>query len=536
MSYVSKVEQIYANEVLLTSKTGKNVNISCSTGEVLINGSDPSGGGASLPLIGTGNIEVVGDIEAEGNITAKSGGPNQGLLTAVTANIASDLTITGNGNLRLNGTGTIQLANTVSCGGIISSGDINTTANNDFVSARNIYFEGQDLYHREVSGFPPQVVDTPYYAFKQLPQLNADNTFTGSNKFNSNTTEFAAKVSVGTRDAGGLFTQNLALNTSGNIESKTINNNSTIQTGTVNCGNGGTNTCSARVFTTRTSGTAGWTIEQQTAQGNLLDNVLQIKGGQAGAYVTIVNSGFAGFVPNIVFDPQTEAEGGRIVTDTYTIGDSNPNMFSIKQPKTGADSANLIIQGSAVEGSIKFQNFAGTIDYVKIEPDSMELGANIPLRFQNYSFRPQQYSRNITLTIDGTKDTTNFTNMIFNPRQNTDWTNVNTGATNQSLYNATLVGYYKCTVTQTAISSASNYDGIKVIFDYVLAFSQQTSPDISPPISYGYTIKPSGGQPPQVDIDHTNNPVQSQPVFLLFPNQNAGETMAMTVKLTKMDF
>jgi hypothetical protein len=62
-----------------------------------------------------------------------------------------------------------------------------------------------------------------------------------------------------------LFTQNLALNTSGNIESKTINNGTIIQCGNINCGNGGENEVRARVFNTRTNEhnlPDGWVIEQ----------------------------------------------------------------------------------------------------------------------------------------------------------------------------------------------------------------------------------------------------------------------------------
>jgi hypothetical protein len=185
---------------------------------------------------------------------------------------------------------------------------------------------------------------------------------------------------------------------------------------------------------------------------------------------------------------------------------------------------------------VRFKDNVGG-DTLVVKNAGVDLGSSIPLSFGGYSFRPQQYSRNITLTIDGTKDTTNFTNMIFNPRDAvSNWTNVNTGATNQAIYNAALAGYYKCTATQTALSSSGNYDGFKIIFDYVLEWSQQASPDIIPPITYGYKSKPTGGQAPTVEVDHTNTPAQSQPVFLLFPNQNAGETMAVTVKLTKMDY
>jgi len=155
---------------------------------------------------------------------------------------------------------------------------------------------------------------------------------------------------------------------------------------------------------------------------------------------------------------------------------------------------------------------------------------------------PQQYSLTKSITIEALKDVITFQNMIFNPCDNpSTWTNVNTGAINQTLYNDTFTGYYKCTITQTAISSCNNFECIHVIFDYPLVFSQQTSPDIFPPISFGYKIKPNTAAPTIV-IDHLNNPIQSQPIFLLFPGTAVSipptvpETMDIEVRLTKLDF
>jgi len=322
---------------------GGNVDLTCSNegGKIFINGIEPGSGGSggSPPISGTGNITIVGDITTTGNIRANGDGVTTGklegvIIKATSGNIIAtsgnvevlngNVEISGGGGLEVNGTGIIK---TVGGGNITAglAGDIQTTTG-DIISGNKIFFDGDDIYHRTNN----PVAQTSYVTYKQLPQLNAANTFTGANKFDSNVNEFSQRISVGERDSGGLFTQKTAINPSGNIECVSLNNGTSITTGTINCDNGGDNSCAARVFTTRTSGLAGWEIEQQTAQGNQLDNVLQIKGGQAGAYVSIVNSGFAGFVPNIVLDPQTEAEGGKIVTDNYTIGDSNPNMFAIK--------------------------------------------------------------------------------------------------------------------------------------------------------------------------------------------------------------
>ena len=614
MSYYSKIESINADEIQLKSITATDVDITCLTGNVKINGIVPTGGGGvALPIVGVGDITVTGNITANGDGIASGKMEAQNItstdnitITAGTLElIAGGVDILGNGNITLEGGGNINQEGlgkiTSGLGGIESQGDIKTIGAYDLEIGKDIYFDGTDIYHRTNN----PVGQKSYKDYKLLAGLNDANKFTGSNQFNSNSTEFSAKVSVGTRDPQSLlFTQNLALNTSGNIESKTINNATLIQCGNINCGNAGENEVRARVFKTRTNENnlpEGWTISQETPSNpaDPLDNILQITAGAVGATVTITDSAFSGSVPNIELDPRTTTNGGKITTTQYNVGEGTSG-YLITQPKVGVNSENLLIMaGNGANPKVVFDDYGSTTTLMTLEQeagpndgmlrvpkiefgisgprnriynlqsgptnlnlniqhasDSSEivfqnnqqgeimivkkteiiLGNTIPLKFGNYSFRPQQYSRNITLTIDGTKDTTNFTNMIFNPRTNTDWTNVNTGSINQTIYNAALAGFYKVTVTQTALSSAGNYEAIKVICDYILEWSTQTSPDIEPPLTYGYKKKPSGGQPPVIDVDHTNNPVQSQPVFLLFPNQNAGETMPMTVKLTKLDF
>ncbi len=519
MSYVSKVEQIYANELLLTSKTGTNVNISCSTGNVLINGSDPSGGGASLPIIGTGNIDIVGTIKSTGDITTTAGKiiATTGDIDINTGNlelVTGDVNINGTGDLNVKGTGEI----TVGTGGVTSVGDIQTSSG-DIVSAGNIFFDGNDIFHRTNN----PAAQTSYATFKQLAQLNAANTFTGANKFDSNVNEFSQRVSVGTRDAGGLFTQKTAINNSGNIECVSLNNGTSITTGTINCDNGGDNSCAAKTFTTRTSGLAGWTIEQQEVGDGPsgLDNVLQMRGGQAGAYVSIVDSAFSGFVSTIILAPQTEAEGGLIQTDNFRVGDGGANSFNLIQPKTGSDAQNLLIKSGASGGPIKFQNNAGTIDLVRIEPDSVdgsgriycpaiffgttgihnsivndvsgagnlnlkirqatassevlfldntdseiiriqktqvEFGQNIPILFNNFSFRPQQYTFNFTnATIDDNPT------VLFNSGT-TLWTNVNDGGT--STLSTIGNNFFKMTIIGVPTNSAGVYGNFRWSGDF----------------------------------------------------------------------
>jgi hypothetical protein len=277
---------------------------------------------------GGGGVPPVGDIDFIGNLNCNDvpGGGSKGIITAEKKLVAGlggietsgNIEITSNGNLTLNGNGSIlQLGSgsiTSGSGGIESTGDIKTIGAFDLEIGKDIYFDGTDIYHRTNN----PVAQKSYKDFKQLAGLNDANKFTGANQFNSNTTEFAAKVSVGTRDPVSLlFTQNLALNTSGNIESKTINNGTIIQCGNINCGNGGENEVRARVFNTRTNEhnlPDGWVIEQALPSNPAqpVDKILQIKAQEAGAVVSITPSDFAGTNPSIILDPNTTANGGKI--------------------------------------------------------------------------------------------------------------------------------------------------------------------------------------------------------------------------------
>ena len=498
MSY-SNSFNIGADNLVLGSATGP-VNISSLGGEdILINGVSPGGGGGGVPAIG--DVSFVGNLIVNDNID----------------------------NLGDKG---------------------------------NIIFGGQDIYHStpQVPG-QPVVDDISYVTFKQLAEKNETNTFTEINTFKE-----VVKIQALNTDPVPVFVDKISLNKDGSINAE----GQLISNGLI-CENGApdTNFVKARVFDFRPKGAnaapnnelTGWVFSQKAPEAGAPaeDNYLMLQNTQATGSLNLVKSLFDPQNPtpfDIILDPQN----GQVKTTTsfdapqINFRKNATDAWSISQPPSGDPAqASLTVRAPSVFGSFnifdsasspwaQFSSLSTTLSKATTINSTLNVNGNTTLGSANsllfgaYIFRPQQYRRTITLTIDGSKDATNFTNMIFNPRQNTDWTNINTGAINQTLYNAALAGYYKCTATQTALSSASNYDGIKVIFDYVLEFSQQTSPDITPPITYGYKIKPSGGQSPVIDVDHTNNPTQSQPVFLLFPGQNAGETMEMTIKLTKLDF
>jgi hypothetical protein len=269
MSFINESFNI-GKKNMIVGNGKEDFDISSINGyEVKINGIVPSAGGG-------GGVPPVGDIDFIGNLNCNDqpGGGSKGIISAEKKVVSGlggietsgNIEITSNGNLTLNGNGSIlQLGSgsiTSGSGGIESTGDIKTIGSFDLEIGKDIYFDGTDIYHRTNN----PVAQKSYKDYKQLPGLNDANKFTGANEFNSNTTEFSAKVSVGTRDPQSLlFTQNLALNTSGNIESKTINNGTIIQCGTINCGNAGENEVRARQFNTRTnehSSPDGWVIEQ----------------------------------------------------------------------------------------------------------------------------------------------------------------------------------------------------------------------------------------------------------------------------------
>ena len=86
MSYFSKINSMYNNELQINNPDGGDVDITSTTGQVKINGVVPSGGGGSeLPIEGVGNITITGNIDANGD------GVSTGLLEAET--------IKTNGNL-----------------------------------------------------------------------------------------------------------------------------------------------------------------------------------------------------------------------------------------------------------------------------------------------------------------------------------------------------------------------------------------------------------------------------------------------------
>ncbi len=600
MSYTSKTEQIYANTLLLTSETGSDVDIICNTGNVKINGVLPTGGsGTSLPIEGVGDVTVTGNLTANGDgvTTGKIEGESMkskgalvcdGKLSVPTNDIevtTGKITLSA-GNLEQGGTGKI----TSGSGGVESYGDITTVGAKDLIIGNNIYFDGTDIFKRTQN--PAQ--DISYKTFKGLVAKNDNNIFTGTNDFADKVRLGTESGGVFTESGLALNTngtlQSVNINNSTLLQCGDINcgNGGTNQ---IRCKEIVTRTNEDDV-----NNPDGWKIRQEAPSNpaGFADKVLDFQGQEANAYM-VVRSNDNTIFPNIVLNPRTDALGGLVVTQTLSLGEGGATDYVLEQPKSGGDTNNLLIKaGTGTNAKIKFQSNSGAdlmfieeatagqgdgriylsdgiyfgvtgihnsimesgnnllIDQnnaasetqirdnsnnpiISVKKTAVVLSNTIPLQFNQYSFQPIQYKLTRTLTIAASPDTTNFTNMAFNCRSDS-WTRVNDN-TSVTMYNFALEGYYKCTITQTAASSSNNFDGCDLIFDYILHLSIQTAPDIDvTEAGFNYRKKPSNQARPTIEIDHLNTPVQSQPVFVLYPNQSAGETMPIEVRLTKLDF
>ena len=602
----------------LNSST-EQVNIISSNGtEIKINGVVPGGGGDdSLPITGTGDIRITGDITALGD------GLTNGRMEAQTIKSIDNLVISSgclevttggvdikaNGNLTLEGNGDINVLGTgnigVGTGGVTSIGDISVTTGDlsvtlgdiqtnagDIVSANNIYFDGDDIYHRTNN----PVAQKTYKEYKQLVGLNDANVFTGANQFNDNTTEFAAKVSVGTRDAvSDLFTQNLALNTSGNIESKTINNGTIIQCGNINCGNAGLNEVRARQFKTRTNennSPEGWTISQQTPSNPAenLDKSLVFKGGETNAFISILDSAHSGFVPNITLDPRNSTLGGLVSATVHQVGQGG-EAYWLTQPNTGADADNLLIRAGLNEGSVKFKNNASNIDLAIIQKDSVtnqgrlyvpaiffgttglhnsivndtsgadslvlkvrqatasskvefldnaaasimevkkteiELGNTIPILFGAYSFRPIE----ITYAFTGAELDANPAT-LFNSLT-TNFTRTNDNAT--VVLNDLGEGIYILSI-DAGSSSGGTIGSSRFVCNFPYMVSALASGSFSFSGNFCNNITPPVGfVEPTLEGDGTGGPIGSTNYSFAFSSITGTETYNGTVKITRLSY
>jgi hypothetical protein len=581
MSFVSKGHSINCNSVTLGgiyANTTSSINITHSDPlkKILINGVEPSaggGGGVTDPL-NLNNINAavamttpsITPPAAGGGLVIKANELSKPVGVGETLNISASTIETVDGDISTSGTGSVRVQGSgfISCNTTITAnGNISTGVSADIVSGKNLYFNGQDLY-KSYPGVVPPIADKTYKDYKGLVATGDNAIFTGSPVFRQT-------VKVQTTDGAipPTLTDQITLNNNGTVQCSNANIVTALTVGTITCDNGGLNECKARVFNTRTSGTAGWNItqalEEAAAPGNAANNILQFAATQAQAagiptQVYITASDFdptQGDLPSVIIDPVTTASGGRVHASQFITGTTS-GRYVLKQDIGGPLNDDLQITAPTGGSEVIFKSniggdllqvgttvtcnapllASGTVNVgstLGVVGDVSLSGATSAIRFGLYSFRPRQFSLTRTLTISATNDTVNFTNMAFNCRSDT-WTDVNNGGS-VSMYNALLEGYYKCTITQTGLSSAGNFNFCDLIFDYVLHLSIQTAPDIifTQP-GFGYRAKPTNQATPTIEIDHLNVPVQSQPVFVKYPGQSSGETMPIEVRLTKMDY
>ena len=436
-------------------------------------------------------------------------------------------------------------------GGVPPVGDVsfigNLAVNNTGVGGvkGEITFEGTDIYHQALVN-PGDPIQAPlsYVDYKQLAEKNENQRFIGQN-------DFAERVRIQLSDGAPIptYTDKIILNKSGNIQCVDINNDTQITTGTITCDNGGDNECKARVFNTRTSGTNGWNIkqalEEAAAPANAGNNILQIAATQAQAAgipveVFITSSEYDpsnGDNPNIKLIPSTVLNGGRIQAAQFDLGTAT-NRYYLKQDIGGPLDQVLQIKAPSASGEVRFQDNLGG-DTLTIKNATVDLKNDIPLNFGLYSFRPQQFYKDITGFSFNHSGGIGSTNLLFNTGAiggnpiPTDWTNVNTGATNQDIDLANNPGAYKITIRQTANGSQGQINQMHVMSDIVLSRPNDNAPsvELAQPTAYSYEI-----------YDGTAPVITMVPGFLnwavhcTFPGTTNNETADIRVTLTQMPY
>ena len=433
-------------------------------------------------------------------------------------------------------------------GGVPPIGDVSFVGNlivNDNIDnlgdKGNIIFGGQDIYHStpQVPG-QPVVDDISYVTFKQLAEKNETNTFTEQN-------DFAERVRIQLSDGAPIptYTDKITFNTSGNIECVDINNDTQITTGTITCDNGGDNECKARIFNTRTSGTNGWNIkqalEEAAAPANAANNILQIAATQAQAAgipveVYITSSEYDpsnGDNPNIKLIPSTILNGGRIQASQFDLGTASGRYY-LKQDIGGPLDQVLQIKAPSATGEIHFQDNLGG-DTLKIKNASVDLKNDIPLNFGLFSFRPQQFYKDLNVFSFNHSGGIGPTNLLFNTGNPAvqEWTNVNTGAGNQAIDLINNPGAYKITIRQTSPGTQNQINGMRIMSDIVLSRPNDNSPDVELPNQTAYSYDSYDGTAPIITMVPG---FLTWAVHATFPGTTNNEVANIRVTLTQMPF
>jgi hypothetical protein len=533
MSY-SNSFNIGADNLVLGSATGI-VNISSLGGEdILINGVSPGGGGGGVPAVG--DIDFIGNL----NCNDTAGGGTKGIITAE-KKINSGL------------------------GGIQSVGDIKTLAGGDLKSGRDILFNGQDIY-KTYEGIEPQPANKTYKEYRKLVATDDNSIFTGTNKFRNN----AVSIQALNTDVPAVFVDKITLNTDGNINCNELNNATLLKSNSIICENGPTESqkVMARQYHFRPNSleTTGWVFSQKAPEAGApaADNYLMLQNTQATGSLNLVKSTFDPENPtpfDIVLDPQN----GQVKTATsfdapkVNFRKNATDSWSISQPAAGDPAqATLIARAPSVLGSFnilddnsspwaQFSSLsttlpkATTINATLNVNGNTTLGSANSLLFGAYIFRPQQFYKDIT-DFSFNHSAIGSTNLLFNtgepPVQ--EWTNVNTGATNQAINLINNPGAYKITIRQTTNGSQNEINGMRVMSDIVLSRPNDPAPIISlpSPTAYSYELYNgvSGGNAPGAPIITMVPGGLTWAVHCTFPQTSNNETANIRVTLTHMPY
>ena len=555
MSY-SNSFNIGADNLVLGSATG-TVNISSLGGEdILINGQSPSGG-ASLPLIGDGNITVQGNIKAQGD------GVNTGLLEGVIIKattgdiivtqgkvdvLAGNVEISGTGNLEVKGTGEIKTEG----GGDITaglSGDIQTTAG-DILSGKDIYFEGQDIYHRTNN----PVANLSYKDFKQLPGKNDNNVYTGSNKFRSSALSIQALNSA----VPAVYEDKITLNTDGNINCNEINNNTILKSNSIICENGSPDSqkVMARQYHFRPNSleTTGWVFSQKAPEAGAPaeDNYLMLQNTQATGSLNLVKSSFDPLNPtpfDIILDPQngqvktaTSFDAPQVnfrknAVDAWSIyqppsGDANQSRLRIQNYQDNAGGVQILDNSNNIW--VDFTNLFNTFNKPTFINDVLTVVANTvinnsySLLFGAYSFKPIEITYAFTgATLDANPPT------LFNSLT-TNFTRTNDGAT--VVLNDLGEGVYILSIDATS-SNGGTIGSSRFMCNFPYMVSANASGSFSFDGNFCInTTPPVGFIEPILEGDGTSGPIGSTNYSFAFSSITGTETYGGTVKITRLSY
>ena len=158
-------------------------------------------------------------------------------------------------------------------------------------------------------------------------------------------------------------------------------------------------------------------------------------------------------------------------------------------------------------------------------------GATSAIRFGLYSFRPQQFYKDLT-AFSFNNSAIGATNLIFKT-DDTDWVNVNTGATGQSVDLINQPGAYKLTFRQTSNGAQNQINGMRAMSDVVLSRPNDNAPNVVLPSETAYSYTQYDGQAPEITMT---------PAFLFwnvyakFPGTTGNETANVRITLTQMPY